>query len=83
MNEFLFHIKPTQKLKVFFENLKETLINKGSAFNPQSSSPKLVLNAITPEKPTSNRRRAQATFVVTAMECQAFLKILFVVFIII
>jgi ribulose-5-phosphate 4-epimerase/fuculose-1-phosphate aldolase len=72
MNEFLFHGKPTQKLKVFFENLKETLINQGFAFNPQSSSPKLVLNAITPESPTPYRRRAQATFVVTAMELPSF-----------
>jgi len=72
MNEFLFHGKPTPKLKAFLEKLKEALIKHGFVFNPNSKTPKLVLNAITPENPTPYRRHAQATFVVTTMELSSF-----------
>ncbi len=79
MNDFIIHGDPTPKVAAFLEGLREVLEGRGFRFAGYAKdskapveAPKLVLNAIHPEAPKPFRRRAQATFVASAMELPAF-----------
>jgi ribulose-5-phosphate 4-epimerase/fuculose-1-phosphate aldolase len=62
------HGNASARLGALSQALRERLAASGYEERDDAADPRLVLNHITPERPTPFRRRAQATFVLSLME---------------